>query len=188
MIEITHTKPADPGFIGVDTLQPAPKVGPRGSDLHPLRAEYAVPAFCCELQPDRAVECIIGEAIKLVQAHGIPGTHWSITRAPAGSKAALDGSRLVADVPGLFVLACTLPGNWRREILIAAFPESALDQTVYPPNMALERRTRLRAILHDPNVTAETIAAGLERGETDLATLAGYTGKKRGAFNVRNYR
>jgi hypothetical protein len=191
MIEITHPhaqRPPDPSFIDVSQLVPAPKDGPKGSDLHPLRAEFAVPAFCCELHPDRAIECIVGESIRIVQVHGIPGAHWSITRAPAGSSAKLDGSRLVADVPGLFALACTLPGNWRREILIAAVPEAALDLVTYPPRMQLERRMRLRAILHDGNATADSIIAGLERGETDLAALAGYGGKKRGGFSVERYK
>src|SRR5688572_6399280 len=187
MHAITHphaTPPVDPGFIGIDAMFPAQNKGPQGSDIHPIRAEYNVAPFGYELRTDWAVDAICGEAIKLTQVHGIPGSFWEIARAPAGSKAKLDGSRLVPDVSGLFVIACALPGNWRREILVAAFPPDALHLTVYPPNMGIERRMRLRAVLHDPNVTRESIVAGLEGPTIDLATLAGYVGKKRGAFSV----
>src|SRR5688572_23306267 len=191
MHAITHphaTPPADPGFVSIDAMFPAKKPGPEGSDIHALRAEFSVPAFSCELHPDRATECITGESIKLVQLRGIPGAHWEIARAPTGSKAKLDGSRLMPDVAGLYVIACVLPGNWRREILVAAFPPEALDLVTYPPSMMIERRMRLRAILQDPNATRESITTGIEGPAIDLATVAGYVGKKRGGFRVESYR
>jgi hypothetical protein len=180
--------PPIPGFVGIDALLGEQKPQPQGSDLHPLLAGYNVPAFNHELIPGRACEVIVGESVEFVQARPYPGSLWELARAPEGSKAKLSGRRLVPDRAGLYIVACTLPGGWRREINATAFPPEALDLVGYLPTQQLQKRMRLRAIVEDPNATRETIAAGLEDGETDLATLAGYTGKKRGGFRVENYR
>ena len=178
----------DPGFIGIDSMFGAPKPVVSGSDLHPLRAEFTAPQFSCVLEHTRAIETVIGESIKLVTQPGIPGTAWELARRPAASKATMDGARLIADVPGCYIVAITLPGGWRRDVLIAAFPADIGDALVYPSSMGLERRMRLRAIVSEPTVTRETIAAGLEGPAIDLATLAGFGGKKRSAFDVTRFR
>jgi hypothetical protein len=196
MIPITHPSATgiDPGFTDAASLIPAATPGPRGSDLHPMRARYAIDGFCQELLPGRAVDAVVGEYVAFVGAHqndpALVGAHWAITRAPEGSRIKLQAGapRLVPDVAGLFVVTCTLPGGWARTILVAAFPPAALDMIGYLPRQQMEKRLRLRAILHDPNVKADSIVAGLEQGQTDLATLAGYTGKRRAAFSPRNYR
>jgi len=181
--------PVDPGFVGIDSLFPAEKQGPRGSDVDALRAEFSTsPAFGCELNPDRAIEMITGESIELVQLRAIPGSFWELARAPAASKAKLDGRRLVPDMAGLFVVACTLPGNWRREILVAAFPPDALDLVGYLPSQQLQKRLRLRAIVQDPNATRESVAAGIEGPTVDLAAVAGFVGKRRNAFSASSYK
>jgi hypothetical protein len=180
-------KPADPGFVGIDTFFGQAQPGPRGSDLHPVLAQFEVQAHSCELDPYRAIEAITGESIKFVHVRGIPGALWELGRAPSGSKSKLDGSRLVPDVPGLFVVSVTLPGNYRREILIAAFTLDALDAVGFLPAQQLERRLRLRKIIQDPNATRASLEAGLESGPADLATVAGYVGKKRNGFRLESY-
>jgi hypothetical protein len=190
-IQITHPHaqpPVDPGFVEVDSLHGERKPGPTGGDMHPIIAQFNVQAFSHELVPGRAVEAIVGEAVEFVHTRGIPGALWELARRPESSKAKLDGRRLVCDAPGLFVVAVTLPGGYRRAIHVASFAGSDLDLMIYPPAMARERRMRLRAIVSDANATPESIVAGLERGDTDLATLAGYSGKKRAGFSVQVYR
>lgn len=179
------------GFFGIEGFLGRPNDGPKGSDVHPLVATYQVPEFSHEIGT-RPIEAITGERVEFVRKHEhdrvFVGAVWSLERRPEGSKAELDGHRIVFDVPGCYLVACTLGGGWRRLIVIAAFDRSTLDAVGYLPAQVIERRLRLRAIVRDANVTPETIVAGLERGETDLATLAGYSGKKRGAFRLENYR
>jgi len=178
-------------FVGIDTLFPAEKQGPRGSDVHPMLAQFDTPAFSCPLD-GRALDVIVGERVTFSKVHphdgAFTGAAWELVRAPASSRLKVDDHRFVPDVPGLFVLALTLPGGWRREINVAALPPEALDLTVYPPSMGHERRMRLRAVVRSELVTRETIAAGIEGPTIDLATLAGYSGKKRGAFDVTRFR
>lgn len=178
-------------FFGIEQLMPAASSAPKGSDVHPLVAHRTVAAHSHELDM-RPIECIVGERIDFVRARPhdtiFVGAVWEIARAPAVSSAKMDGHRFTCDAPGCFVVACTLGGGWRREIVIAAFPAEALDGVGYLPSQQLEKRMRLREICRDPNVTRESIVSGLEGPAIDLATLAGYTGKKRGGFSVEKYR
>lgn len=151
----------------------------RGSDPFPIRASYPDPAIGHDLLPAVTLDVLVDETLSLAPARPHTSTiSWSLLRAPAGSTARPDSGRFRPDVPGLFVLEATLGGGWTRELLVAAYPVSALDAMVFPPRMGLERRRRLRAITRDQRVTGSSIAAALERGPTtDFRALLGITGE-----------
>jgi hypothetical protein len=193
-MEVTHHQPKiDPGFIGIEQFFAQPEAKLPTSDPHAIRAVYPTEELGFVLD-DRAVDILLGEGIRFIAARTgdtvFVGSVWTIERAPTGSKAKLEpgAPNFIPDVAGAYVLTCTLGGGWKRTITVAAYPREVLDLLVYPPQMGRERRARLRMITREPTVTAETIVAGLEAPAIDLATLAGFGGKKRSAFDVTRFR
>ena len=179
----TGLNPAEqPGVVLLDNGTTRPK----STDPCPIRAKYPSPQFDHELIANAAVDAIVGESIQFVPVHPHFATlSWTLVRAPAGSRASMQAGRIVADVPGLFVLECVLGGGWVREVLIAAYPSATLDAMVYPPSMGLQRRNRLRAITRDPKVTSERLEAALEGDQVNFHALLGIPAKA--PFNPNIY-
>jgi len=165
-----------PGVVGLDH---GTRPEARGSDAFPIRVGYPDPAISHDLLTATALEVMVDETIALTPTRPhVTCVSWALARGPAGSAASMDQGRFHPDRPGLFVLECTLGGGWIREVLVAAYPASALEAMVYPRTMGLERRKRLRAITRDKRVTAHSIAAALENGPTaDFRALLGIRGE-----------
>lgn len=110
--------------------------------------------------PAERREVLVGKRYELISRLGSVTAKWCLERRPAGSRAELDGSRLVADRPGGYAVSIEL-GGFVRVVLLLAVTTALLDR-IGPADGTNDRILTLRARLNDPTNTTEELIAALE--------------------------
>jgi hypothetical protein len=124
------------------------------------------------------VEAVVGDTVDFQPEQTFAPATVILSRAPATSTAALVGSALTFDVPGLFSLSIAA-GGFSRSLEVIAFPVAVLAQKTGLSAFAstVARIPHLRGLACDPAVTPTTLANSLE---ADPPTMIGITGTRSG--------
>jgi hypothetical protein len=144
------------------------------TDAHALDKGLAIRAWHWSLSgliaPGKRREIEVGRRVELVCRIATTRT-WQLTRRPPRSSASLDGARLVADVPGVYIVRCDL-GGWLRDVELVAI-DNALADRIGSADGPNDRLKTLRSRLNDGR-TVESIINALEStaGWGDLACPA----------------
>ncbi len=107
-------------------------------------------------------ECEVGEPVRVSTVCDMRAS-WTLLRVPPGSTQTRP-QELRPDVPGVYVIACTLPGGWTRTLELCAFEPAAL----YPklPTKTPSDRYQARAWLNEPGRETAAVIERLEKKTT----------------------
>ena len=110
--------------------------------------------------PRERREILVGRRVELICRMATPTTEWTLARQPATSRARLDGSRLVADMPGGYAVALDV-GGFVRVIHLLAVTAELLDR-IGPGVGQNDRVLTLRSRLNDHGRDFDSLARALE--------------------------
>lgn len=145
----------------MQAIQHHPESKPQINLEQALCVEGVHPATSGAIREGHRREIQVGELLRFTLAVDTTRT-WTLVRAPEGSKATLLQAQLMpVDLPGLYVVRCTILGGFSRDVEIVAFTEKALD-CLGAKNMVGDRRLVARSIINDARATRESLSAALE--------------------------
>ncbi|MBE7480251.1 MAG: hypothetical protein HS104_09745 [Polyangiaceae bacterium] len=110
----------------------------------------------------RRLECEIGEALRLTPVADMRAT-WALLRVPPGSTQTRP-QELRPDVPGVYVIGCTLPGGWTRTLELCAFEPADLYAQL--PRKTPSDRYAARVWLNEPGRETAAVIERLEKKTT----------------------